>query len=61
MVEPFTELASTGKEQALWGKLVDFILNMKSDQLNIQVEICSYFSSVQIWRLGMRSKRKVQI
>lgn len=50
MVEPFTELASTGKEQALWGKLVDFILDMKSDQLNIQVEICSYFSSVQIWR-----------
>lgn len=30
MVEPFTELAST-EEQALWGKLVDFILDMKSD------------------------------
>lgn len=36
MVEPLAELANSGEEQALSGKLVCFPLNMKSDPVSVE-------------------------
>lgn len=62
-VEPLTELANIGEEQTFWRKLVCFILAMKSDQVSVDHSSRDTQSFLEYtdWRLGMRSRLKVQI